>query len=108
MEKTWAKVEPILQHFAINYERRGWCYLCDLEGSQFYYSPQTGKWRIKGSRVWKSSRTVRDFIAQARAYCFPESRANQSQKKPHNSRKKSAEKQQNNRQKNQEYQEHQQ
>ncbi len=52
MGKTWANVEQIFQNREIDYELKDWLILCYLEGRQFYYSPQTGKWRIKGKRAW--------------------------------------------------------
>ena len=78
MVKTWANVEKIWLDLGISYELRDWFYLCQIEGRQFYYSPQTGKWRIKGKRAWHLSQTPLDFIAQAKEYSPPDSKSNQT------------------------------
>ncbi len=79
MAKTWANVERTFQDKGINYQLRNWFYLCQIEGRQFYYSPQTGKWRLKGKRVWQLSQSPIDFIAQAQEYSPPENPSNQTE-----------------------------
>ncbi len=88
MGKTWANVEQIFQNRKINYELKDWLILCYLEGRQFYYSPQTGKWRIKGKRVWQFSQSPEDFIAKAQSYSPPENQSSQSQSRQQKTQRK--------------------
>ncbi len=55
-------------------------YLCLIEGRHFYYSPSSGKWRMKGKRPWLPSSSPSDFITMAKVYSPPNyhSRASQS------------------------------
>ena len=92
MAKTWTNVERTFQDQGISYELRDWVYLCQIEGRQFYYSPQTGKWRIKGKRVWQSSQTPIDFIAQAKEYSPPENKSNQTSDRQQKTQRKSSKK----------------
>ena len=63
-------VENIFNDARISYQSRGqWLYLCHIKGKEFYYSPKTGKWRVKGNRVWKLSEEPLDFLRQAFKYC---------------------------------------
>ncbi len=78
MAKTWANVEKTFQDAGINYQLRNWFYLCQIEGRQFYYSPKTGKWRLKRKRVWLFSQNTIDFIAQAKEYLPPENQKKSS------------------------------
>ena len=78
MAKTWAHVEKTFQDAGINYQLRNWFYLCQIEGRQFYYSPKTGKWRLKRKRVWQLSQNTIDFIAQAKEYSPPENQKKSS------------------------------
>lgn len=86
MAKNWHNLEQIFQYLGINYELRDWCYLCVIQSRQFYYSPQTGKWRIKGKRVWQFSSSPWDFMARAQVYEPPETQYAQqnSQRKSSN------------------------
>ena len=92
MVKTWANVEEIFQNQGINYQLRDWMYLCHIEGRQFYYSPQTGKWRLKGKRAWQFSQTPIDFVAQAKEYSPPENKSNQSKYQQQKTQKESSRK----------------
>jgi hypothetical protein len=92
MVKTWANVEKTFQDTGINYQLRDWVYLCQIEGRQFYYSPQTGKWRLKGKRAWQFSQTPVDFIAGAKKYSPPENKSNQSEYRQQKTEKKSSRK----------------
>ena len=92
MVTTWANVEKTFQDTGINYQLRDWVYLCQIEGRQFYYSPQTGKWRLKGKRVWQFSQTPVDFIAQAKEYSPPENKSNQTEYRQQKTQKKSSRK----------------
>ena len=100
MVKTWANVEKVFNFLKINYEQKDWFYLCEIKGRLFYYSPQTGKWRVKGKRVWHLSHGLLDFIDQAQKYSPPRNNFNQTsedQKKNQrkNSKKKSSKTKQN-------------
>ena len=92
MAKTWANVERTFQDKGINYQLRDWVYLCQIEGRQFYYSPQTGKWRLKGKRVWQFSLSPIDFIAQATEYSPSENQSNQTEYRQQKTQKKSSKK----------------
>ena len=61
-------VEEFFQRSNIPFESRGLFYLCQINERYFYYSYQTGKWRLKGKRVWSKSDSVRDFTEQAHHY----------------------------------------
>ena len=74
MAENWGNVAQIFQKSGINYELKDWLYLCEIEGRQFYYLPQTGKWRIKGKRAWQFSSSPEDLIAKAQEYSPPEKR----------------------------------
>jgi len=76
--KTWPDVETIFNHAGISYEQKDWFYLCHIKGGQFYYSPQTGKWRVKGKRAWKKSSSPQDFLHQAFKYTPPKTESQQS------------------------------
>ena len=92
MAKTWANVERIFLEMGISYSLRDWFYLCQIEGRQFYYSPQTGKWRIKGKRVWHLSQTPLEFIRMAKEYSPPENKSNQTDEGQHSHQRKSSKK----------------
>ena len=79
MVKTWVDVEKTFKDAGINYQLRGWLYLCQIEGRQFYCSAQTGKWRLQGKRVWQFSQTPIEFIASAKEYSPPEYKYSQSE-----------------------------
>ena len=78
MEKTWPDVEKIFKDAGINYKQQQWFYRCEIKGKQFYYSPQTGKWRVKGKRVWKQSNSPQEFLASAFKYSPPQNQSPES------------------------------
>ena len=55
MQENWVKIEYIFRNSGIYFELKGGLYLCLIEGRYFYYSPNTGKWRMKGKRPWFAS-----------------------------------------------------
>ena len=71
MVKNWVNIEYIFREQGVFFELKSWCYLCLIQGRRFYYSPNTGKWRMKGKRTWQTSQSPEDFIAQAKAYSPP-------------------------------------
>ena len=79
MVKNWVSVECIFREQGIYFELKNWFYLCLIQGRYFYYSPQTGKWRMKSKRAWQISQTPEDFITQAKAYSPPDYQSNQAQ-----------------------------
>ena len=79
MVKNWVNIEYIFRELGIYFELKNWFYLCLIQGRHFYYSPQTGKWRMKGKRAWQTSQSPEDFIAQAKVYSPPGYQSNQSQ-----------------------------
>lgn len=87
MTRTWINIEQFFQNLGIKYEQKDWFYLCYIEGKQFYYSPQTGKWRMKGKRAWQFSQTPQDFINQAVKYLSTNKQNNQSSQTPNNPQK---------------------
>ena len=72
MGEKWVKIEYIFRESGIDCELKGEFYLCLIEGRYFYYSPNTGKWRMKGKRPWLSSISTEDFIASAKVYEPPD------------------------------------
>lgn len=88
MVKTWTDVEKIFQDAGINYQLRGWLYLCQIDRRQFYCSAQTGKWRLQGKRAWQFSQTPIEFIAQAKEYSPPEYKYSQSEHHQQKTKKK--------------------
>lgn len=66
--KTWENVEKAFIDAGIKYQQKEWIFLCEIESGWFYYSPQSGKWRVKRTRAWKPSDSVEDFIRQASTY----------------------------------------
>ncbi len=64
---------------------KGFLYLCSVDERQFYYSPNTGKWKIKGQSRWFKSSTPYDFLVQARQYSPPnyQEKYRSSQKDPY-------------------------
>lgn len=78
-------VETCLEHCGIPFESRGLFYLCQIDERHFYYSYQTGKWRLKGERVWKKSENLTDFLKQARTYSLPSSEQSSLSKSTSNS-----------------------
>ena len=92
MVKTWAEVEKTFRDAGINYQPRDWFYLCFIEERQFYYSPQTGKWRLKGQRAWQLSQTTIEFIAKAKEYSPPNYKYSQSEHHQQKTEKKSSKK----------------
>ena len=71
MQQNWVEIESVFRTSGIYFELKGWFYLCLIEGRNFYYSPQTGKWRMKGKRYWDTSTSPFDFISQAKVYSEP-------------------------------------
>ena len=82
MLETWIEIEYIFREQGIYFELRSWVYYCFIESRKFYYSPNTGKWRLKGERTWQTSNSPEDFITQAKVYTAPkyktESKTSQS------------------------------
>ena len=74
MKENWVKIEDLFREKGIDFERQDWLYFCLIEGRNFYYSPQTGKWRIKGKGIWLCSTSPENFIAMAKVYVVPESK----------------------------------
>ena len=74
MKENWVKIEDLFREKGIDFERQDWLYFCLIEGRYFYYSPQTGKWRIKGKGLWLCSSSPENFIAMAKVYVVPESK----------------------------------
>jgi len=68
MQETWIEIEYIFREQGIYFELRSWVYYCFIESRKFYYSPNTGKWRLKGERTWQTSNSPEDFITQAKVY----------------------------------------
>lgn len=66
--KTWTDVEKTFVSAGIEYRQKDWIFLCEIKSGLFYYSPQSGKWRVKGTRVWQVSNSVEDFIRLAKEY----------------------------------------
>jgi DnaJ domain len=98
--KTEINIEEFFTNVGIKWDKKEWLYLCHLEGRQFYYSPRTGKWRMKGKRSWQFSQSPEDFTNQALQYLPPNSRANQtSNNEPKNQQKTSDQKTQTKRKK---------
>lgn len=71
MTTLFEEVEKFFISEGISYEIKGVFFLCSLDGRQFYYSPKTGKWRMKGKSTWFKSTTPFDFVVQARQYSPP-------------------------------------
>lgn len=88
MHKNWVKIESIFRASGIYFELKDWFYYCLIEGRYFYYSPQTGKWRIKGKMLWQVSSSPSDFMAQAKFYSPPDYKSKTSEKE--NTKKKSS------------------
>ncbi|MEL4896694.1 DEAD/DEAH box helicase [Crocosphaera sp. Alani8] len=61
-------IEEFFKSSNIPFESRGLFYLCQIDERYFYYSHQTGKWRLKGERVWSKSENLTGFLQQARHY----------------------------------------
>ena len=91
--KTWPAVEDVFKNAGVSFEQKEWFYLCEIKGIEFYYSPQTGKWRVKGKRAWKKSSSAQDFLHQAFKYTPPQTSSQESSSK---SSKGKEEKKQNN------------
>ena len=89
MVENWVKIEYAFRELGIYFELRSWVYFCLIEGRGFYYSPNTGKWRMKGKRAWQTSQSPEDFMAQAKAYSPPDDQAQQqkTQQKTNTKRK---------------------
>ncbi len=68
MQENWVKIEYTFRNSGIYFELKGGLYLCLIEGRHFYYSPNTGKWRMKGKRPWLASTSPEDFMARAKVY----------------------------------------
>lgn len=72
MQRDWSEIEYIFREKGIYFELRDWFYYCLIEDRYFYYSPQKGKWRMKGKRAWHTSKSPEDFMAQAKVYSPPD------------------------------------
>ena len=66
--KRWRNVEKAFIDAGIKYQQKEWLFLCEIESGWFYYSPQSGKWRVKRTRAWQPSNSVEDFIVGAKEY----------------------------------------
>lgn len=86
--KTWTDVEKIFQDAGISYQQKDWIFFCEINEGKFYYSPQSGKWRVKRTRAWQFSNSVEDFVAQAKEYLLLENESKQSPKSNQKSDKK--------------------
>lgn len=86
--KIWTNVEKAFQNGGINYQQKDWIFFCEIKEGKFYYSPQSGKWRVKRTRAWQSSSSVEDFIARAKEYLLRSKEAKQSSKTDRGSNKK--------------------
>ncbi len=86
MQEHWVKIEYTFRMEGIYFELRTQFYLCLINNRYFYYSPNTGKWRLKKVRVWQHSADPEDFIAKAKIYSPPHSSnsSSQSQQKQSN------------------------
>ncbi len=93
MVENWVKIEHIFRASGINFELRSWVYFCVIESRPFYYSPRTGKWRLKGKKVWYNSKNPEDFIAKALAYSPPGENSNSTTYHQHSSQQKISTKQ---------------
>ncbi|MGF1488690.1 MAG: hypothetical protein ACFBSE_16520 [Prochloraceae cyanobacterium] len=72
MDKNWPEIEKIFQEAGINYKQQQWFYRCQIDDKYFYYSPQTGKWKIKGKRAWKQTDSPENFIVLVFKYIAEE------------------------------------
>lgn len=90
MVKSWRNLEQLFKDAGIKYEQKDWVYLCYLEGRQFYYSPQTGKWRLKGKKAWQKSQNPQEFIKQALNYFSTNEQASQTQNHSQNHQRKNS------------------
>ena len=91
MRETWIEIEYIFREQGIYFELRSWVYYCVIVDRKFYYSPNTGKWRLKGERTWQTSNSPEDFITQAKVYTAhkykTQSKTSQSQQQKTSSNK---------------------
>ncbi len=71
MKTLFKQVEQFFHSQDIPCTLKGYLYLCSVDERQFYYSPNTGKWRLKGQSTWYKSSTPYDFLFQARQYSPP-------------------------------------
>ncbi len=78
MKENWVKIEDLFREKGIEFERQDWLYFYLIEGRYFYYSPQSGKWRIKGKGQWLCSNSPENFIKMASVYVVPESETHAS------------------------------
>ncbi|MGK7899795.1 MAG: hypothetical protein AB4372_40805, partial [Xenococcus sp. (in: cyanobacteria)] len=88
MKENWVKIEDLFREKGIEFERQDWLYFCLIEGRYFYYSPQTGKWRIKGKGQWLCSNSPENFIKMAKVYVVPESQTHATKINQQKTRKK--------------------
>lgn len=72
MKKDWRNVEKTFLKLGIDYKLKDWLYWCKVDNREFYYSPQRGKWKLKGNRAWQQSQSTVDFINQAKNYSPPD------------------------------------
>ena len=83
MQENWVKIEYTFRNSGIYFELKGGLYLCLIEGRYFYYSPNTGKWRMKGKRPWFVSTSTEDFMASAKVYDPPDYQSSSSRSQSH-------------------------
>ncbi len=101
MKKDWRNVEKTFLELGIDYELKDWLYWCKVNDREFYYSPQKGKWKLKGSRAWQQSESTVDFINQAKNYSPPDRTKYQQKKTSKKSNSNNRKKKQSTRTKNQ-------
>ena len=85
MKTLFEEVQQFFDSQDIPCTLKGLFYLCSVDERQFYYSPNTGKWRFKGQSIWFKSSTPYDFLHQARQYSPPnyQEKYRSSQKDPY-------------------------
>ncbi|MDJ0534979.1 MAG: AAA family ATPase [Xenococcaceae cyanobacterium MO_207.B15] len=71
MQEKAVKIEYLFQEQGVDFELKGEFYLCNIQSRYFYYSPKTGKWRMKGKRPWQKSESPENFIFLASVYVPP-------------------------------------
>jgi len=79
--KIWRQLEETFQNAGIKYQQKDWVFLVEIESGKFYYSPQSGKWRMKRTRAWQSSNSVEGFIGLAKEYLKARIREDNNKKK---------------------------
>ncbi|MDJ0747552.1 MAG: AAA family ATPase [Xenococcaceae cyanobacterium MO_167.B27] len=81
MQEKAHSLGDLFKEQGVEFELKGEFYLCNIQGRYFYYSPKTGKWRMKGKRPWEKSFSPENFIFLASVYVPPGSLSFQNPKK---------------------------